>query len=147
MNGGISGYAKAQQEGFHLGRTSRIRLLHVDDEAPFRRVLQTALAALGFDVVGASNGQGALALLETGSYDVVLLDMNMPGIGGIEVCRRIQGLSRRPAVIMLTVNDSEDDKAKAFEAGADDYIVKPVPLSELVARVRTAVSNRDRRTS
>jgi DNA-binding response OmpR family regulator len=127
-----------------LDRTSRIRLLHVDDEASLRRVLRTALAAFGCDVVGVSNGERALALLETSSYDVVLLDLNMPGISGIEVCRRIQALGRRPVVVMFTVNDSEDAKAKA---GADDYLVKPVPLRELVARICTAIRNRDMRTS
>jgi two-component system KDP operon response regulator KdpE len=80
-------------------------------------------------------------VLSTDHYDVVLLDIDMPGRGGIETCREIHRLCPRPAVLMLTVRDGREDRAKAFEAGADDYITKPFPFGDLVARVRTALGN------
>ena len=117
------------------------KVLIVDDESSLRCVLRVSLAARGFDAEEASTGEEALALLGARHYDLVLLDINMPGIGGIETCREIQKLSSRPAVIMLTVRDGEEDKAKAFEAGADDYITKPFPLRDLVARVWASLGN------
>ncbi len=95
-------------------------MLIVDDEPSLRRVLCLTLATLGFSAEAASNGEQALALLGAGHYDAVLLDVDMPGKGGIETCRQIQRLSPRPVVLMLTVRDGSEDKAKAFAAGADD---------------------------
>lgn len=120
---------------------SPAKVLIVDDEASLRRALRVTLAALGFEVQEASAGEQALALLGAGHYDVVLLDIEMPGIGGIETCKEIKRLSPRPVVLMLTVRDSEEDRANAFEAGADDYFTKPFRLPDLVARVRTALVN------
>lgn len=97
------------------------------------------LTELGFDIEGTSSGEDALALLGAGRHDAVLLDLNMPGIGGIESCRRIRRLAPRVAILMLTVRDSADDKVEALEAGADDYVTKPFHLRELVARVRASV--------
>jgi two-component system KDP operon response regulator KdpE len=114
------------------------KVLIVDDESSLRRVLLMSLAALGLEAEEATNGEQALALLRTDHYDLVLLDIDMPGKGGIETCREIQRLSPRPVVLMLTVRDGEEDKAKAFEAGADDYITKPFRIRDLVARVRAA---------
>jgi len=119
----------------------RGKVLIVDDEASLRRALRVTLASLGFEVGEASTGEQALALLGADHYDVVLLDIEMPGIGGIETCKEIKRLSPRPVVLMLTVRDSEEDKANAFEAGADDYFTKPFRLPDLVARVRTALVN------
>jgi len=92
--------------------------------------------ALGFDTSDAGTGEEALTLLEADHYDVVVLDVEMPGMGGIEACRRMQAIEPRPAVVMLTVRDGEDDKAKAFEAGASAYLTKPCRFRDLVARIR-----------
>jgi two-component system KDP operon response regulator KdpE len=119
---------------------SQGKILIVDDESSLRRILRVSLGALGLEAEEASTGEEALALLGADHYDVVLLDIEMPGKGGIETCREINALSPRPVVFMLTVRDGEDDKAKAFEAGADDYVTKPFRLSDLVARVRTALA-------
>ena len=121
--------------------TTRGRVLIVDDEASLRRALRVTLATLGFEVQEASTGEQALALMGADHYDVVLLDIEMPGRGGIETCKEIKRLSPRPVVLMLTVRDSEEDKANAFAAGADDYFTKPFHLPDLVARVRAALVN------
>jgi two-component system, OmpR family, KDP operon response regulator KdpE len=104
-------------------------------------VLRAALAERGFEAEEASTGKQTLALLDTDHYDVVLLDINMPGKGGIETCKEIQRLSPRPVVLMLTVRVGNEDKAKAFEAGADGYVTKPFHLRDLIARVRAALGN------
>ncbi len=115
------------------------KVLIVDDEPSIRRALRTTFGTLGFDIGEAVTGEQALPLLRASHFDVVLLDINMPGMGGIEACREIRRLFPRLAILMLTVRDNEDDKVEALEAGADDYITKPFPIRELVARVRAAV--------
>jgi CheY-like chemotaxis protein len=117
------------------------KVLIVDDESSLRRVLRVSLAALGFEAEEASTGEEALALLGANHYDVVLLDIEMPGIGGIETCKEIKRLFPQPIVLMLTVRDGKEDKVTALEAGADDYLTKPFRLPDLVARVRTALGN------
>ena len=94
---------------------------------------------MGFDVGEASNGEDALVRLRMLDYETVLLDINMPGIGGIETCRRIRRNYTKLPILMLTVRDSEDDKVEALEAGADDYVTKPFQTRELTARIRAAV--------
>ena len=111
----------------------------MDDEPSIRRALRTTLGTLGFEVQEAVTGEQALPLLCASSFDAVLLDINMPGMGGIQACREIRRQFPTLAVLMLTVRDSEDDKVEALEAGADDYVTKPFPIRELVARVRAAV--------
>jgi two-component system KDP operon response regulator KdpE len=109
--------------------------LIVDDEPALRKALSTSLSASGFEVSEARNGDEALAVLPRSPVDVVLLDINMPGIPGFEVCRRIRELSAHIGIMMVTVRDSEDDKVKALEAGADDFITKPYRLREMIARL------------
>jgi two-component system KDP operon response regulator KdpE len=116
-----------------------IRILIVDDEQAIRRALRPPLIELGFQFAEASRGEEALQLLRSGVYDVVLLDINMPGIGGIETLRRIRSFAPRLPVLMLTVRDGEGEKVEALELGADDYITKPFSTRELIARIRTAV--------
>ncbi len=118
---------------------SQGRVLIVEDDARMRRSLRTTLDALGFDIGEARNGEEALTRLRMMDYEAVLLDINMPGMGGVEACRRIRASFARLPILMLTVRDDEDDKVEALEAGADDYITKPFRIRELAARVRTAV--------
>ena len=117
---------------------SVIRVLIVDDEAAIRRALRPPLSELGFQIHEASRGEEALQLLHSTQVDVVLLDINMPGIGGIETLRRIRAAAPRLPVLMVTVLDGEEEKVEALEPGADDYITKPFSIRELIARIRTA---------
>ena len=116
-----------------------IRILVVDDESAIRRALRPPLIELGFQVVEASRGEEAIQQLRAAAVDVVLLDMNMPGIGGMETLRRIRALAPRLPILMLTVRDQEEDKVAALDLGADDYVTKPFSTRELIARIRTAV--------
>lgn len=114
-------------------------VLIVEDDAALRRTLRTTLTAVGFDIGEASNGEEALLRLRMVDYEAVLLDVNMPGVGGIETCRRMRHIFTRLPILVLTVRDSEDDKVEALESGADDYITKPFQIRELTARLRSAI--------
>jgi two-component system KDP operon response regulator KdpE len=116
-----------------------ISVLVVDDEFALRKALRTSLSASGFTVEEARNGEEALAAVRKRTFDLVLLDINMPGAGGIEACRVIRGLAPKTGIVMITVRDSENDKVIALEAGADDYVTKPFRLRELVARLRAVL--------
>jgi two-component system KDP operon response regulator KdpE len=116
-----------------------LRILLVDDEMSIRRALRPPLMELGFQVAEASRGEEALMLLRADSFDAVLLDINMPGIGGIETLRRIRVFQPRVPILMLTVRDSEENKVEALELGADDYVTKPFSTRELIARIRAAI--------
>jgi len=111
------------------------RVLIVDDEPQIRRVMRTALAANGYEPYEARTGEEALQALREFDPDVILLDMNMPGMGGMAACRQIRAASE-VAIIVLSVRDSERDKIAALDAGADDYITKPFSMNELMARIR-----------
>jgi two-component system KDP operon response regulator KdpE len=115
------------------------KVLLIDDDASIRRALHTTLSALGFEIEEASSGEQAVSFVRTERYDAVLLDINMPGVGGIETCRMLRRLAPGLPILMLTVRDSTDDKIDALDAGADDYITKPFHVGELTARVRSAV--------
>jgi two-component system KDP operon response regulator KdpE len=115
------------------------RVLVVEDDDGIRESLFETLGALGFAIGEARNGEEALVRLRMVDYDAVLLDINMPGVGGKETCRRIcQGYPGLP-VIMLTVRDDEEDKLEAFDAGAYDYVTKPFQVQELAARLRAVI--------
>jgi two-component system, OmpR family, KDP operon response regulator KdpE len=114
-------------------------VLIVDDEMSIRRALHKTLDRLGFKTVEAARGEEAISLVRATPFDAVLLDINMPGMSGIETCRTIRGFSPRMPILMLTVRDSEDDKVEALDAGADDYITKPFQLRELTARIRASM--------
>jgi len=120
-------------------RPSQGKVLIVDDDASIRRALHTTLSALGFEIEEASSGEQSVSFVRTEHYDAVLLDINMPGVGGIETCRMLRRLAPSLPILMLTVRDSTDDKIDALDAGADDYITKPFHVGELTARVRSAV--------
>jgi two-component system KDP operon response regulator KdpE len=125
------------QEKFTDKRAGRV--LIVDDDYSLRRVLHTTLFSTGFDVNEAASGEEALALARAVRFDVVLLDLRMPGKGGIEICRELRRQFPRVAILILTVSDAEDEKVVALDSGADDYITKPFQIRELTARVRAAV--------
>ena len=116
-----------------------IRILVVDDESAIRRALRPPLVELGFQVGEASRGEEALQMLRAAVYDAVLLDVNMPGIGGVETLRRIRTFAPRLPILMLTVRDQEEEKVEALDLGADDYVTKPFSTRELIARIRAAV--------
>ena len=114
-------------------------ILVTDDDPELRRVLRRTLDALGFQAAESPNGFDAINQVAQRPYDAVLMDVNMPGIGGIEACRAIRRNAPRIQILMLTVKDRESDKLAAFDAGADDYITKPFSIPELAARLRAAV--------
>jgi two-component system KDP operon response regulator KdpE len=119
--------------------TQRNKVLVVEDDTGIRQSLFETLSALGFMIGEAGNGEEALLRLRMVTYDAVLLDINMPGIGGIETCRRIFDTYPRLPIIMLTVRDDEEDKVEALDAGAHDYVTKPFQVRELTARLRAAI--------
>jgi two-component system response regulator MprA len=120
-----------------------MRILIVDDEPAVRDALELALSCDGYDVDAAVNGREALALVESSSPDAVVLDVLMPQLSGLEVCRRLRQGGDRTPVLMLTARDAVSDRVAGLDAGADDYLVKPFALDELLARLRALL----RRTS
>src|SRR5262245_59174338 len=114
------------------------RILVVDDDPQIRRVMRVTLTGQGYEVDDAKTGEEAVERVRDERFDLVLLDMNMPGMDGIETC----GLLREHSeigIIMLTVRDTEADKVSALDAGADDYVTKPFNSQELLARIRAAL--------
>ncbi|MFN8595725.1 MAG: response regulator [Anaerolineae bacterium] len=115
-----------------------LRILVVDDEAPIRRFLRTALAAHHYIIFEAINGQAAIEAVIADRPDVIILDLGLPDLDGIEVTRRLREWTAVP-IIVLSVREHETDKIAALDAGADDYLTKPFGVGELLARIRTAV--------
>jgi DNA-binding response OmpR family regulator len=115
------------------------KILITDDDNDLRQALRCTLQGLGFEITECSNGEQAIKKIQDYNFDIVLLDINMPGMGGIEACSELRRLSPRLEIIMLTVRDNEEDKVNALDAGADDYITKPFSMPELVARLRAAL--------
>ena len=113
-------------------------ILVADDEPQIRKVLRSTLSAQGYTVIEARDGQEALVKLREEKLDLILMDVNMPIMDGVEACRDIRRSSQVP-IIMLTVQGSEKDKVRALDAGADDYVVKPFGIQELLARIRAAL--------
>ena len=114
------------------------RILVVDDEPQIGRLLKTSLGARGYQVTVASDGQAALDLAASWRPDLILLDLGLPVIDGLEVCRQVRAWSQVP-IIVLTVRDAEQDKVAALDLGADDYLTKPFGSDELLARIRVAL--------
>ena len=111
-------------------------VLVVDDDAPIRRMLERTLAAEGYDVRAASDGGGALAAIEQSAPDALVLDIAMPGLDGLAVCRRVRAKGLALPILLLTARDAVHDRVAGLDAGADDYLVKPFAAEELLARVR-----------
>jgi two-component system, OmpR family, KDP operon response regulator KdpE len=114
------------------------RILVVDDEPQLRRALKSTLSALGFLVADAASGEAALDRLRTERFDLILLDINMPGLGGIETCRAVRATSDT-CIVMLTVRGRPEDKIRALDSGADGYVTKPFDVNELLARIRATL--------
>lgn len=114
------------------------RILVVDDEPQIRRVMRATLVTEGYEVADARSGDDALERIHSEKYDLILLDINMPGITGIETCRQIRLVSD-VCIIMMTVRDKESDKVAALDVGADDYVTKPFSMPEMLARIRAAL--------
>lgn len=114
------------------------RVLVVDDEAPIRRYLRAALSAQGLTVFEAANGLEAVNAVLSHRPDIIILDLGLPDIDGIEVTRRLREWSQTP-IIILSVREAEQDKIAALDAGADDYLTKPFGTGELLARMRVAL--------
>ena len=117
---------------------SNATILVVDDEPQLRRAMKATLTDLGYSVIEAKSGEDALQMLRSESPDLILLDLNMPGIGGLETCRAIRETSDVP-IIVLSVRNAERDKVQVLDAGANDYVTKPFGIQELLARIRAAL--------
>ena len=124
------------EPGLTLEPELRARVLVVDDDPPLRRMLTRSLDAEGFDVTAAADGGAALIAAERSAPDVIVLDVALPAIDGLSVCRRLRGRGLGTPILMLTARDAVDDRVAGLEAGADDYLVKPFAIQELVARLR-----------
>jgi two-component system, OmpR family, KDP operon response regulator KdpE len=114
------------------------RLLIVDDDPQIQRVLRVSLIQQGYEVSNALTGENALDHLRGEKYDLVLLDINLPRMTGLETCRKIRLISQVP-IIVMTVRHTEEDKVEALDAGADDYVEKPFGMQEMLARIRATL--------
>ncbi|HEX8976459.1 MAG TPA: response regulator transcription factor [Solirubrobacteraceae bacterium] len=115
--------------------TARERVLVVDDDPPLRRMLDRSLSAEGFEVTVAPDGGAALLAAERAAPDVIVLDVALPAIDGLSVCRRLRSRGLATPILMLTARDAVADRVAGLEAGADDYLVKPFAIQELIARL------------
>ncbi|TGY41667.1 response regulator transcription factor [Clostridium sartagoforme] len=118
-----------------------VKILIVEDEEKIARFIELELKHEGYEVIKANNGRTGLEIAEKGEVDLVILDVMLPEINGLEVLRRIRKVSDIP-VIMLTARDAVMDKVSGLDAGADDYVTKPFAIEELLARIRTALKKR-----
>ena len=114
----------------------------VDDEPALRDAVAYSLRSEGYDVTAVADGQAALDLVAADRPDVIVLDVMLPGLSGVEVCRRLREAGDTP-ILMLTARDAEVDRVMGLEAGADDYVTKPFSMAELVSRVRAILRRRD----
>jgi two-component system KDP operon response regulator KdpE len=117
-------------------------ILVVDDEPPIRRLLRTSLGAEGFEVLEAENGEKALAVIGSARPEIVILDLGLPDLDGLDVIRKMRESGSKLPVIVLSSRGDEKGKVQALNLGADDYVTKPFGIAELVARIRTALRHR-----
>jgi len=110
-------------------------ILVVDDEPQITRVLRTSLSAQGYDIRIANSGEMALEIMKDWSPSLIITDLSMPSVDGVQLCRRVRAVSQIP-IVVLSVRDKEQQKVEALDAGADDYVTKPFGMNELLARVR-----------
>jgi two-component system response regulator MprA len=126
----------------HSAVANRERVLVVDDDPPLRRMLERTLVAEGFEVAVAGDGGAALVAAERSAPDVIVLDAAMPVLDGLAVCRRLRSKGLPTPILMLTARDAVVDRVAGLEAGADDYLIKPFAVQELVARLRALTRRR-----
>jgi DNA-binding response OmpR family regulator len=126
-----------------VGDASPERVLVVDDDPPLRRMLERTLVAEGFEVTVAGDGGAALVAAERSAPDLIVLDVAMPVLDGVAVCRRLRAKGLPTPILMLTARDAVPDRVAGLEAGADDYLVKPFAVQELVARLRALTRRGD----
>ena len=119
-----------------------LRILVVDDEPPIRRLLRTALGAQGYRVEESEDGEAALDFLKRNPVDLVILDLGLPGLDGLDVVRQLRGQANAVPIIILSSRDDEAGKVAALDHGADDYVSKPFGMEELSARIRAALRHR-----
>ncbi|NUB05448.1 response regulator transcription factor [Azospirillum sp. Vi22] len=122
--------------------TLPLRVLVVDDEPPIRRFLRTTLSTQGYDIAEAEDGAGALEAVRRRPPDLLVLDLGLPGIGGLEVIRRLRADGVAAPIIVLSSRADEAGKVEALDLGADDYVTKPFGMDELLARIRAALRHR-----
>jgi two-component system KDP operon response regulator KdpE len=119
-----------------------LRVLVIDDEPAIRRFLRTSLSAQGYSVLEAEDGETGLAMLQRNALDVVVLDLGLPGMGGLDVLKKMRENGSPAPVIVLSSRTDETGKVMALDMGADDYVTKPFGMDELLARIRAAVRHR-----
>ena len=122
--------------------TAPLRILIVDDEPPIRRFLRTSLAAQGYRIEEAVDGQAALDFLRRNPVDAIVLDLGLPGMDGFEVIRQLRTSGSLTPIVVLSSRDDEVGKVKALDLGADDYVTKPFGMDEILARIRAALRHR-----
>jgi two-component system response regulator MprA len=132
--------ARSGEAGCRAGGS---RVLVVDDDLSLRRMLERTLRAEGYDVAVAADGGGALVEVERTAPDLIVLDVAMPGIDGLAVCRRLRSRGLATPILMLTARDAVEDRVTGLESGADDYLVKPFAVAELIARLRALTRRTD----
>ena len=137
----------ASGASLELADDLRERVLVVDDDPPLRRMLERTLAAEGFEVTVAADGAAALIAAERSAPDVIVLDVAMPALDGLAVCRLLRSKGLPTPILMLTARDAVPDRVAGLEAGADDYLVKPFAVQELIARLRALTRRRSETTS
>jgi two-component system, OmpR family, response regulator MprA len=120
----------------YAGLVPNAAILVVDDDAPIRRMLERTLSAEGYEVKCVADGGAALTAIEVSAPEVVVLDVSMPGLDGLDVCRRLRAKGMATPILLLTARDTLDDRVAGLDAGADDYLVKPFATEELTARLR-----------
>ncbi|HEY8948233.1 MAG TPA: response regulator transcription factor [Rhizomicrobium sp.] len=122
--------------------SATLRILVIDDEPAIRRFLRTSLSAQNYSVLEVEDGESGLAMLQRNAVDVLVLDLGLPGIDGLEVLKRLRESGSSVPVIVLSSRDDEKGKVAALDLGADDYVTKPFGMEELLARIRAAVRHR-----
>ena len=114
----------------------------IDDEPPIRRLLRTSLSANGFEVLEAANGRDGLAAIQTDKPEIIVLDLGLPDIDGLDIVRTLRGAGDKTPIVVLSSRGEERIKVEALDAGADDYVTKPFGVAELIARIRAALRHR-----
>jgi two-component system, OmpR family, KDP operon response regulator KdpE len=125
-----------------MSAAAPLRVLVVDDEPAIRRFLRTSFKAEGYDIVEEETGEAALAEIRRRSPDLIMLDLGLPGVGGLDVIRQVRGAGSVVPIIVLTSRTDEAGKVEALDLGADDYVTKPFGVDELLARIRAALRHR-----